>query len=282
MGGWKYMNYITKNGFIDALQRTGIQKGDTVMVHSDISLFGISKNFSIKEILHIFYDAFTEILGSEGTLCVPAYFYEYARYGIPFDITLSPISKELGLFPRFIKSLPNSKRSCNPITSVCAIGKNSDYICEPINRCSYGEESAFDRLYKLNAKIVGLGVTPFTLIHLAEFHVGVPYLYSKIYNIPILNNGEIIFENSIAHVRYLSYDIEYKSQVNRSTATMTWHNEPFISKTKYLNSEIIVAKTQDLLKYVKEKLYQDPYYLLTHIPNLPLGKIPNDGPVLKK
>lgn len=276
------MQYVTKSSLIHALKSIGIQDGDTIMVHSDIAAFGTTENFSRKDTLNLFYDAFMEVLGSSGTLCTPAFFYEYARYGIPFDTALSPVSKELGVFAKYINSLPDRKRSPNPLTSVCAVGKNADYICEFINRHAYGEESAFDRLYKLNAKIVSLGVYgAFTIHHLAEFQAGVPYLYNKIYNIPVLNNGKLLFENSIGFVRYLDYDIEYGGQVDENFSKQTWIKEPFTKKTKYLSSEIYSVCAQDSINYIKNNLYKNPYFLLTHTPNFPEGKVPNDGPVLK-
>ena len=109
------------------------------------------------------YETFKEVLGSEGTLCVPAYFYEYARFGIPFDTALSPVSKELGVFAKYIHSLPISKRSCNPLAAVAAVGKNAEYICAPHSRHNYGAESAFDKLYKLDAKIILLGTNMFSV-----------------------------------------------------------------------------------------------------------------------
>lgn len=277
------MEYITKNSLIDAILSTGISKGDTVMIHSDISSFGTTENFSRKDALNIFYEAFMEVLGESGTLCTPAYFYEYARHGIPFDITLSPVSKELGVFAKFINTLPNRKRSPNPLTSICAVGKNADYICEFINRHAYGKNSAFDRLYKLNAKIIALGARgSFTINHLAEYKVGVPYLYNKIYNLPVYNNGKLIFENSIGYVRYLDYDIEYVGQTDNLWYERVIFKQNFTRQTDYLNAKIYCAESQGLINFLSEQLYHNPYYLLTHTPHFPEGKVPNDGPVLKK
>lgn len=276
------MQYITKQTLKNTLVNLGISQGDTVLVHSNIASFGTTENFSKKEALKIFYEAFMETLGEEGTLCTPAYFYEYARYGIPFDIALSPVSKELGVFAKFINSLPNRRRSPNPLTSICAIGKNADYICEFVNRHSYGENSAFDRLYKINAKIIALGVNgAFTINHLAEYKVGVPYLYNKIYNIPVYNNGQLIFENSMGYVRYLDYDIEYLGQTDNQWYNRVIFKQDFIKQIDYLNSKIYYAEAQLLIKYLSDNLYHNPYFLLTHKPNFPEGKIPNDGPVLK-
>lgn len=280
------MKYITKQSLIDALLSAGIEKNDTVLVHSDIAAFGTTENFSRKEALNIFYDAFMEVLGSEGTLCVPAYFYEYARFGIPYDIALSPVSKELGVFAKYINSLPESKRSCNPLAAVAAVGRNADYICEIKNRHNYGEDSAFNRLHKLNAKIVMLGTTTnsVTFGHYVEYHVGVPHMYNKIYNIPVLNNGEVIFDWSISSVRYLNADVVYgglnRKKIEENINILTHHN---IMKYKnYLESTIYVINTDTLYNVLAKNLFQNPYKYLDHTPNFPAGKIPNDGPAIKK
>ena len=169
------MEYITKKGLINALKVLGINKGDTIIVHSDISSFGVVENFTKKKQLETFYNAFMEVLGEDGTLCVPSFFFEYGSNGIPFDISGSQISNSLGVFSKYITSLPNKKRSPMPITCITSIGKNADYICEVKNRHGYGEDSAWDRLYKLNAKIVALGfLGGLTFTNYIEHKIGVP------------------------------------------------------------------------------------------------------------
>lgn len=280
------MEYITKKGIIDTLYNVGLEKGDTVFVHSNIAAFGTTENFSRKEALNLFYEAFMEVLGSEGTLCVPAYFYEYARFGIPYDISLSPVSKELGVFPIFINSLPERKRSCNPLAAVAAVGKNADYICEIKNRHNYGEDSAFNRLHKLNAKIVMLGTTinSVTFCHYIEYHVGVPHMYNKIYNIPILNNGNVIFDWSISSVRYLNADVSYNTlneQEIQSTSQVFAENN-IMKYQQYLQNKVYVTNTNSLYNALANELMINPYNNLAHAPNFPAGQIPNDGPAMKK
>ena len=77
---------INKEGLINSFREAGLKEGDTVMVHSDITGFGLVENFTPLKQVETFYEAFMVVLGEEGTLCVPAYFYEYARYGIPYDV----------------------------------------------------------------------------------------------------------------------------------------------------------------------------------------------------
>lgn len=279
------VKYITKSSLVDALLSVGIEKNDTVLVHSDIASFGTTENFSRKDALNIFYESFMEVLGSEGTLCVPAYFYEYARFGIPYDISLSPVSKELGVFSKFINSLPESIRSCNPLASVAAVGKYADYICEIKNRHNYGEDSAFNRLHKLNAKIVMLGTSlnAVTFGHYVEYHVGVPHMYNKIYNIPVLNNGEVIFDWSISSVRYLNADIEYGflNEHEMKNISQIYIEKNIMKCQPYLENMIYVINTNSLYNAIANGLMINPYNNLAHTPNFPDGQIPNDGPTLK-
>lgn len=271
------MSYITKKGIINTLYNAGIEKGDTILVHSDIAAFGTIENFSRKETLNIFYEAFMEVLGSEGTLCVPAYFYEYARFGLPFDTALSPVSKELGVLSKYINSLPESKRSCNPLASVAAIGKNAEYICAPDSMHNYGVKSAFDKLYQLNSKIVLLGTNLYsvTMGHYAEFKAGVPYMYNKIYNIPVFTNGQLIYNNTVSSVRYLGKDVEYKKQTTKNYGI---ENNSYTTTIPYLSSTITSIITKQLVNNIIDRILQDLYIHLDHKPNFPAGQIPNDGP----
>lgn len=279
-----YMSIVEKNTLRIAFEKAGIQSGDTVLLYSDISCFGKASDNSPKTLLKIFYDTLSDLLGKNGTICAPAYYYEYARYGMPYDIKTSPISNELGLFPKFINSLDNSKRSPNPITAITAVGKNADYICEIVNRHSYGEDSAYDRLYKLNSKIVLLGpqFNNLTFWHYVEYRVGVAHTYNKIYNIPVLYNGKTVFDYTIANVRYLNKNVEYNflnhEEWLKIYQPMIDNNTLLISP--YLNSSIYMYETCGLFNLVKDYMYHNPYYLIIPSPNFPFGEIPNDGPKL--
>lgn len=275
------MEYITKEGIINTLYNTGIKKGDTIFVHSDIAAFGTAENFSRKKILNIFYEAFMEVLGSEGTLCVPAYFYEYARFGIPFDTLLSPVSKELGVFSSFIHSLPESRRSPNPLASVSAIGKNAEYICAPYSRHNYGIGSAFDKLYHLNSKIILLGTTvnSITMGHYAEYKAGVPYLYNKIYNIPVYTNNQLVYEYTFAAVRYLNANIEH---IKYKTIPKELENNDYTKTVSYLSNKVSCINTIKMVDTTIKNILNNPYVTLVHAPDFPAGQIPNDGPVIKK
>ena len=274
------IKYITKDSLKNTLIDVGLQEGDIVLVHSDISSFGTVENFSKKEVLNIFYEAFMEVLGDEGTLCVPAFFYEYARKSIPFDTELSPVSKEIGVFSSFLNKIKGRKRSPNPLTSIVAIGKNADYICEHVNRHSYGEDSAFDRLYKLNAKIIVMGVpyqTSLTFGHYVEYRTGVPYNYTKFYDIPVYSNGKLVFDSTYASVRYLDCNVKmigesHNFSLQNNTDSLVANNIA-VSKD-YLYSKIYLINSHKLFDFTKNKLMKDTYCMLAEKPNFEKGRYP--------
>lgn len=271
------MNYVTETGLMNAFQEVGIEKGDTILIHSDITSFGLVEKFTKQKQLDTFYNAIMNTIGQNGTLCVPAFFYEYARYGTPFDIQTSPVSDSLGVFSQYINSIKDRKRSCCPTTSIAALGKNADYICEILNRHGYGEDSAWHRMHKLNTKIVMLGTFHgLTFTHYVDYRVGVPYLYTKLYNIPVYNNGVKIFDNTFASVRYLKYDINWLvGQEKFNLDEML--SKGIMKHCKYNNGDITVSPMQPLFDYCKNKLYENPYHFLANEPNFIPGEIPNDS-----
>lgn len=276
------MELIIKEDIIDTLRNLGISSGDVVLVYSDNLCLKEADNLTINMQLEALYNSLMDILGAEGTLCVPAFFYEYARLGTPFDIKLSPVSDGLGMFSKYIASLPNSKRSPMPVTSVAAVGKNAEYICEISNRHGYGEDSAWDRMYKLNTKIISLGfLGGLTFTNYIEHMAGMPYLYSKIFRTPVYNNGEKIYDYTFSSVRYVDLDVEWDLDEEKFKKAALIENG--ISKVEYYNNNpVSITPMQPLFDYIKELYLQNPYFFLKHEPNYKPGQIPDDGIPNKK
>ena len=251
------MELIIKEDIIDTLRNLGISSGDVVLVYSDNLCLKEVDNLTINMQLEALYNSLMDILGAEGTLCVPAFFYEYARLGTPFDIKLSPVSDGLGMFSKYIASLPNSKRSPMPVTSISAVGKNAEYICEISNRHGYGEDSAWDRMYKLNTKIISLGfLGGLTFTNYIEHMAGMPYLY-------------------------VDLDVEWDLDEEKFKKAALIENG--ISKVEYYNNNpVSITPMQPLFDYIKELYFQNPYFFLKHEPNYKPGQIPDDGIPNKK
>lgn len=258
------------------LRDLGIQEGDLVFLHSDLMALGIPENIhSRKEILSFYGNVFQKVLGSTGTLSVPAYFYEYARFGEPFDTEKSPVSKSLGAFSSYVCAMQGRIRSCNPLQSIASIGHKALEISGGDSLSGYGVNSPWERLRQLGAKIVFLGVDmkAMTYVHYIEQLVGVPHLYFKVFGYPIYRNGKLISGNPVSAVRYLDYDIEYDLKPFEELLFQNGHAKSVsVGKGKILLTSAEVAY-QEGIKALEKNLY----FFLKSPPKFLAGKIPYDG-----
>lgn len=263
--------YLTKDILVNAFKKCDLTQGDIVLVHCDVSILGRIEG-TIKDCLEVYFKALQDVLGDTGTIVVPAYYYEYARKKIPFDIKKSPVSKELGLFSKYINAQKNSYRSLNPITSLAAIGEKAEYICGGKTATSYGVDSGFDRLTKAKAKMafIGVDLSVMTYVHYVEYVVGVPHLYSKYYEIPVYNNGKKINLPVSGQVRYLDFNVENASLTN----TERFEKAGIVKKSKAGNGYIRVVSFEDVFEFLKTKLQNDFFYDLKSKPNFAKDKIP--------
>lgn len=263
--------YLTKDILETALRKCGIKKGDVVLVHCNVSSLGIIEG-TVKDYLKTYLDALKGVLGNKGTIVVPAYYYEYGRKNIPFDVKRSPVSRELGLFSKFIAGQKKSYRSINPITSLAAIGPKAKYICGGKTASAYGIDSGFDRLYKAKGKMVFLGVdlSVMTYVHYPEYMVGVPHLYNKYYETPIYYNGKKINLPVSGQVRYLNFKVDLGSFSN----TRKFEKAGIVKKAKVGNGHIRVVGCQEAFEFLKTKLQRNFFYLLKSKPNFIKNQVP--------
>ncbi len=266
------MEYITNDSLTQALRGTGLSEGDNVLVHSNISLLGVTENYSREKLLDTYYTALTDVIGSEGTLCVPSYFWEYATKKIPFDIKLSPVSAQFGVFSQYVTSMEKSVRSCNPLFAVAAVGKNAEYISGGLNRFSHGTDSPWHRMYGLNTKMLFLGVDSsyMSFLHYIEYQVGITYRYNKLFNIHVYNGGKKVFDSTICFVRYLDKNIT----AARGTRNAELDNAGLLKQQKFGKGTIYLCQMQPVFDYYKDRLSENPYFNLEHPPSFSEGDYP--------
>ncbi len=265
---------MDKEALITALKALGIEAGDLLLVHSDLRPFRLPQ-MPPQEILRFYYDALKEVLGPTGTVAVPAYFYEYARYGEPFDTDLSPVSKPLGVFSAYINALPGRIRSANPLQSLAAIGPHAENLCGGDSLMGYGTNSPWHRLCSLQGKMLFLGVAlqPMTFVHHIEQQYGVPHLYQKLYQMPVTRSGKPIPGNPVSSVRYLDYEIVYQLKFFQEELKKRGQ----LHGTEVERAPLFLVSAQEAFKTGLELLAQNPYCFLQKPPKFVPGKIPTDG-----
>lgn len=263
---------INKEDFINSLYQAGIKEGDCILVHSNITSLGMWEEKYQNNILETIKECFLTVLGKTGTLCVPAYFYEYARSATPFDVKNTPPSKELGVFSNYIFNDKNMKRSINPLTSICAIGEKNEFIVGGMTGNSYGYDTPWDRLMKVNAKMVFLGIDlrSMTFIHHCEHAMCVPHLYQKLFTTKIYNDNEEIKVPICCQVRYLNFDIKYR--VNELTSIFESNN--LVKKSEIGRGLIRVIDFNECFEFLCNNIKSDLFFLLESKPNFIENQIP--------
>lgn len=169
---------ITKSYLIDEFQALGMQKGDTIFVHSAYSTLGRSPG-GVEGGPQTVINALLELLGPEGTLIMPTFNYGFLR-GTPWDIRTTP--SQMGVLTELVRQDPRALRSFHAIYSVAAIGRHAAEAAAHQSTDCFGETTIFTKLREWRAKILVLGLPfskSFTFLHHCEQAAGVDYRYLK-------------------------------------------------------------------------------------------------------
>ena len=207
------MQIISKIEINNAFKELNFKKNSSFVVHSSLMHLGLIKGVKIKQMPSEIFLLLRKNLGKNATICVPSSNWDYSYKKKSFDKNKSNSHKEFGALSSYIAKKPNSLRSNNPLFNISAIGKKAKYITDGGTSNAFGTDSAWDKLYNLNAEIILLGCdfseATFTFVRYIEFRFGVPYLYNKLFNLPITNKRKKIFNSSISTLRYLNIDVVY-------------------------------------------------------------------------
>ena len=192
---------ITKEDLKRDLEELGICKGDIVFVHSSLKRLGYVEG-GAQAVL----EALIETVSTTGTIVVPTY---HTAGGTMYSTCLEKdyifdprtASTHLGAIPLAALKFPNVQRSIHPTHSVSAIGHHAKYLTEAhqLAASTFGKDSPWERLVKLNGKVLGLGISlaPVTFYHMIEDlmldEFPVPVRMSKTYFLKCIDwNGNLI------------------------------------------------------------------------------------------
>jgi aminoglycoside N3'-acetyltransferase len=151
----------------DLLERLGVVRGDTVYLHTSFSRLG---HLGIAP--DALLDTVLDYLGPSATLVLPCFtwhldkadrpwkgYADYYRERPVFDARYTPAN--IGLVPELFRTRPGVRRSVHYWWSVAAHGPLAEDIVAGQERVElpYGPDSAFGRLCRAGATVVGLGVS---------------------------------------------------------------------------------------------------------------------------
>ncbi len=152
-------NVLSKEDLVQSFRSIGIEKGDTLLVHSSLSKIGYVEK-GPKAVV----DALLEVVGESGHLLMPtspnpSMQLDYIRNLDIFDVENDP--SKLGAISEYFRQLPSSIRSAHPTEPVSCIGPKAEYFVSGHfgELTPYTNKSPFYRVSEQQGKILYLGVT---------------------------------------------------------------------------------------------------------------------------
>ena len=178
---------MNEDDVLEALAKTGVKRGDTLMIHGDAVVAAQFIKYPVNKRLNVLFDLILDYLGPRGTLVIPAFTYS-ATKNEPFDVLKT--QSEIGKFSDSFRSTYPDNRSQHPIFSVIAVGARQDDFLNSSTTDCFGENTVFHRLHTQDAKLMNLGCDlMLTFTHYCEQKFGVSYRYFKEFEGKIINGN---------------------------------------------------------------------------------------------
>ena len=165
---------VTREDVKKAVQELGIEKGDTVLVHSSFKSVGKIEN-GADDIIGGFLDVLDE---NEGNLVFPC--FTQKDFANAYKTWHIDKHSDTGYLTNYFRKLPGALRSDQATHSVAVIGKDKVHLTETHGHTAgryseFGEspfapDSPWEKMYKENGKVVLFGVLfrSVTFRHYAE------------------------------------------------------------------------------------------------------------------
>ncbi|MBG7610048.1 MAG: AAC(3) family N-acetyltransferase [Anaerolineae bacterium] len=161
---------------VTGFETVGVEPGDSLLVHSSYKSFG-----GVDGGPQIVIDALRSVLGSEGTLIMPTFNFDFCK-GEPWDVRSTP--SHMGAITNMVREHPEARRVFHPIYSFAVLGKHAEFLTGEYYKSSYERRSLFGKLRELDGKIMIIGLSytnSMTFFHHIEEMEGVDYRYMKFF-----------------------------------------------------------------------------------------------------
>ncbi len=154
---------------------TLLNKGDTVLIHSDIVRTIWKRQITPRKLVQSYLD----MVGDNGTVVFPVFFFSWCD-GKDFDIR--QLNGETGSLGNAALQM-GAVRSGNPVYSFAALGRYANCF-DMDNHFMLGKDTPFDILLQLNAKVAALDVDDahcMTLYHHVEKMENAGHRFEKVF-----------------------------------------------------------------------------------------------------
>lgn len=159
------------------LRSLGLQKGDSVLIHSSYRSLG-----GLEGGIQTLIDAMMAVIGDNGTLIAPTLSFKFVTADNPvFDYVNTPSG--VGAISEFVRCMEGARRSIHPTHSCTCYGYKQDWYAQghENDRTPVGKNSPFHKLYEDGGKVLflGCGLKPNTSFHGIEEEFGCSYVITE-------------------------------------------------------------------------------------------------------
>lgn len=249
----------SKNDIVNSLYNLGIRKNDNLFIHSNIGFFGRLKDGNdALTYCQAFKTSIFEVIGTEGTLVVPAFSYSFCN-GEIFD--KNKTKGVCGMFSEFIRQDPNTLRSDDANFSISAIGKNAKYFTDNTAIHSFGNDSFWERFLNYSGKLCrfNLDANYMTFVHYVEKSLNVSYRYDKPFKGKSIINGH---EEERVYYHFVR-DLDKPSDVTDLTRFDKLAKDLQLLKTVNLGrGQIMCISTKDVVDLIQTEVKKNNLFLI--------------------
>ena len=257
------MKYINETELAEGLRHLGLQKGDTVLVHSSLFALGLLEGFKPAEQAEAYLNVLRNSIGDDGTLIAPAFNFDFCK-GKTFHRQNTP-SSGMGVLSEAIRTAKDAERSKHPMQSISVLGRHSRWITEPDTESSFSPEGPFHRFIELNGKLLFLGSTiqAAALIHWVEERLSVPYRFWKSFTGEYIDEEEGIHEERTYNMFVRDLKINPLLHLHPIENRLTEQSQMIV--TKLGMGAMKLTDAEDFIRVAQNLLENDPYSLLENI-----------------
>ena len=201
--------FYSEGELAEAYREIGVAPGRVVYVTGNLGRLGLIKDKDKSDIIRAHFEILEDLLGEKGTLVVPTHSFSICNTDVPFSISSTP--SETGPFTEYVRNQKGAVRQYHAFSSSTAIGAASQDICGDCARHVYGYHTPFQRMVDADAIFVSVGMpasSAVSLVHHAEFLMGVPYRYTKEFEHPVEKSGSVVRDVFYLYVIYGGIDIK--------------------------------------------------------------------------
>ena len=228
--------------------------GDNILLHTNSA--GLLQYINNKKVFEIFYNTLKKRVGTNGSIAVPAYNYNFTKKKY-FDYFKS--KSEVGILSNyFLKKYPK-KRTINPIFSHILIGKKLSPLIKKIDYELFGKKSIFSFFEKKNFKIICFCCQPskITFLHYLEKKNNVPYRFNKIFK------GKIKFIKKILDTEVKYYVGKRKTNyILKEDNLLKFLDDKNFIETTFGRFLCYIVNAKYLSQVLKKELKKNPYFLI--------------------